>query len=133
MEVEDVHRWHEEIFTRMAKAGWVEKFAYAEGQGWFVTWTAAGAALSQVLKALSATLGLREHDRAALGFDALARGEPLPAGLTLQVPDVHPLVKEGWIEAVDQLALARDEDGLLILMHLVANYAPDHKTPISNN
>ena len=133
MQVEDVHRWHDEIFTRMAKAGWVEKFAYAEGQGWFVTWTAAGAGHSQVLKALSEALGLREHDRAALGFDALVRGEPLPSELTLQVTDVHPLMKEGWRDAIDQLALARDEDGLLILMHLVANYAPDHKTPISNN
>lgn len=133
MEVEDVHRWHEEIFTRMAKAGWVETFAYAEGQGWFVTWSAAGAGHSQILKALSETLGLREHDRAALAFDALARNETLPDGLALPVADVHPLVKDGWCEAIDQLALARDEDGLLILMHLVANYAPDHKTPISNN
>ena len=133
MQVEDVHRWHEEIFTRMAKAGWVEKFAYAEGQGWFVTWTAAGAGHAQVLKALSGALGLRAHDSAAFGFDALVRGESLPNGLTLQVADVHPLVMEGWCDAIDQLALARDEDGLLILMHLVANYAPDHKTPITKN
>ena len=133
MQVEDVHRWHEVIFTRMAKAGWVEKFAYTEGQGWFVTWTVAGAGHAQVVRALSETFGLREHDRAAFGFDALVRDEVLPNGLAFHGADPHPLVKEGWRDAVDQLVLARDEDGLLILMHLIANYAPDHRTPVGTN
>jgi hypothetical protein len=130
MEVEDVHRWHEELFSRMAKAGWVESFAYSEGKGWFVTWTVAGAGQAQVLHALSERMGLRNHDLAPLAFDAFVRDEPIPKGLAVEVAPLHPVVKQGWCEAIDQLGLRGDEDGLLILMHLLATYAPDHTTPV---
>ena len=130
MELEDVHRWHEEIFTRMAKAGWVESFVYTEGRGWFLTWTVAGAGQAQVLKALSEKMGLHGNDVAAVAFDAVARDQPLPEGVTGTTGVIHPLVKAAWCEAVDQLGLAGNEDGLLILMHLVAGYAPNHTTPI---
>ena len=133
MQVEDVHRWHEEIFARMAKAGWVESFVYTEGQGWFVTWTMKGAAHAQVLKALAEKMSLLSHDRAALAFDAFARGEALPPGLQVQTGNIHPLVKHAWREAVDELELARDEDGLLILLHLVKGYAPDQHTPVKDS
>lgn len=130
MELADVHRWHEEIFIRMAKAGWVESFAYSEGKGWFVTWTVAGAGHAQVLKALSEKMGLRDNDVSAVAFDAVSRDLPLPEGITGTTGVIHPIVKAAWCEAVDQLELAGNEDGLLILMHLVAGYAPDQTTPV---
>ena len=131
MQIEDVHRWHDDIFTRMAKAGWVESFAYTEGKGWFVTWTVTGMGQAKVLKALSEQLGLRTHDLAPLAFDAFTRDLPLPEGLNVQIGEIHPMVKEAWREAVDQIGLAGNEDGLLILMHLVSGYAPDENTRIT--
>ena len=116
-----------QIFTRildlMLKAGWLHHHAYTEGKGFHLAWSVKGAARASGLSRIIQGCSLDEGDKTPLVFDILAYGERLPSGFSF-LGDAPDEEKAAWREAVAELGLRGDEDGLLAMVHIVEGWKP---------
>ena len=71
---------HEEVFERLLRAGWLERFTFKQGERFHVTWTEAGAEKSRLMKAIVTAHRLCDTDDRAQLFHKLASGDTLPPG-----------------------------------------------------
>lgn len=116
------------VFDQMVKARWIHHYTFTDGKGFRPAWTAAGTERAVCLKKLSETYRLLSDDRAAYGFDKLAHGERLPSFVRpIELDDAIALY---WRESIEQLGLRGDQDGLLIMVHIIEGWTPGLDTPL---
>jgi hypothetical protein len=114
---------------RMVIAGWLHSYTYTDGKGFHLTWEVpAGTERAILLKKIIESFRVQSDDRAPMVFDKIARGESLPSYGRAFNLDAE--VAGYWIESVDQLGIARDEDTLLWFTHIITGWAPDDQTPM---
>jgi hypothetical protein len=73
--------------------------------------------------------GLLDGDLNALMFDKLAHGESLPAGFKLQ-GTLKPSHARSWRDAIAEVGMRGNDDGLLTLGHIIDGWCPDASTRI---
>ena len=118
---------HRRVLDRMLAAGWITSHVFKDGGAYSVIWSLPGAQRAILLRKIVIAYGLTGDDRAALALDKIARGQSL-GGLGMFKGERDPVLFGFWIECVDALALHGDQDGLLILCHIVKGKAPDERT-----
>lgn len=115
------------VFDRMVGAGWIHHYTLTDGRGFHPAWTVKGAGRAAVIQKIIRAAGLDTDDRAPKAFDKLGHGEKL--GI-LHVGELEANMAELWRDAVGELGLRGDDDGLLVFVHIISSWAPGSQTQI---
>jgi len=117
------------MFERMLKAGWLKKFRFTKGKGWWLVWTVEGGIKAAQLKEIARRYGLMEDDRNPHALTVIAYGLQ-PTGLRRSIV-LEPATAIFWRQCGDELGLSSgSEDHWLILVHTVLSWAPDEGTQL---
>lgn len=120
---EEIEKLYVELFDKMTLVGWLKRFTFTDGKGYHLTWTEEGSARSVFLKIIAEKFSLTKDDRAPHVFDTVAHGGALPS--CAKPFKVDEQIIETWCECIDRLGIQGDDDRLLVLVHIVTNWAPD--------
>lgn len=126
---EEMAALYTRVLDRMVGAGWLHRYTFTEGSGYRLAWTLDGGTKAIRLAGIIDAMGLEDGDRNAALFDKFAHGERLPDGFGI-LGDIPDAVTRDWREAVGEIGVRGDEDGLLILVHIVKRHEPGLETPV---
>lgn len=125
----DIRAANERVMELMLRAGWLRNFTFTDEKGFHLGWSGRGGKLAQSLKQIILSYGLIDDARTLLIFEKLAHGEQLPLGISIKGKlDAEDALL--WREAVAELGLKGDADGLLVLCHIIDGWAPGAATKI---
>jgi hypothetical protein len=116
------------VMDRMLRARWLRDYTFTTGNGFHLGWYPEGARKAICLKLIAASFGLSDDNRAPLGFDIIAQGDPIPDWL-ISFP-MDAAVARYWRLCIEELHLRNDGNGLFALIQVVEGWAPDLSTPV---
>jgi hypothetical protein len=113
---------YEGTFDRMAKAEWIDRYVFKDGEGVAVSWTEIGASRAGLLKAIVQTYGLRDGPHHARLFDLASENRIQGRPTKFEISET---VANAWRICMDELQLDRDDFDFSSLVHVIVEYAPD--------
>lgn len=114
----------ETVMDRMVQAGWLRRYTYTEGKGFYLDWHPDAVVRVGTLRKIATTYQLADSETMVVSFSKVAQGASLPdAGLAGARPS--QMVLTFWREAIEALGIFEDGDLLLGLVHVLHGWAPD--------
>src|SRR5262249_29818358 len=107
----------------MLRARWLRDYTFTTSQGFQLGWYPEGARKAICLRLIATTFGLSEDDRAPLGFDIIAHGDPVPDWL-IPFP-MDGAVARYWCQRIGELNLRNDGDKLFALIRIIEDWTPE--------